>query len=106
MSVTATNLPGHLKPLFWEYNFNRLRWPEDESLVISRILSVGKLDDLRWLMRRIGKQRLAEWIRHRRGRGLSPQQLRFLQLVLPLPAHEVDDWISDPTRTWDKRAAK
>ncbi|MGH9769678.1 MAG: RNA polymerase sigma factor RpoD [Blastocatellia bacterium] len=106
MPVTATNLPSHLKPLFWEYNFNRLRWPEDKSLVISRVLSVGKLDDLRWLMRQIGKQRLVEWIRHRRGRGLSPQQLRFWQLVLPLPAHEVDEWLSDPTRTWDKRAAR
>ena len=51
MPATATNLAGHLKPLFWEYNFNRLRRPEDKSLAPRRILSVGNLDDLRWLMR-------------------------------------------------------
>ncbi|MGH9846863.1 MAG: DUF6922 domain-containing protein [Blastocatellia bacterium] len=106
MPVTATKLPRQLKPLFWEYNFGRLRWPDDQALVVSRILSAGTLDDLRWLMRQMDKQKLADWIRQRRGRGLSPQQLRFWQLVLLLPAHEVDEWLASPERTWDKRAAK
>jgi hypothetical protein len=106
MPITATKLPGQLRPLFWEYNFSRLRWPEDQALVAGRILSMGTLDDLRWLMRQMGNQRLAEWIRKRRGRGLSPQQLRFWQLVLSLPTHEVDEWLADTARTWDRRMTK
>jgi hypothetical protein len=36
---------------------------------------------------------LARWLRERRGRGLDPRQMRYWQVILDLPAQEVDQWI-------------
>ncbi len=93
--MTSEPLPEHLRPLFWDYDFNQLRWPESRDLVIARILQNGGDDALRWLRTEIGDGELGDWIRRTRGRGLDAARLRFWQLILGLPADEVDRWIED-----------
>lgn len=87
-------LPDRLAPLFWDHDPARLAWPADRALIITRVLAKGGLEAWRWLRRRVSDAELAAWIRRRRGRGLSRQRLRFWQLVLDLPAAEVDIWIA------------
>lgn len=101
-----TPLPESLRRLFWDYDFSRLSWDGDRDLVTARVLAAGSWRDIGWLRSRLGDETLAAWITARRGRGLSPQQLRFWELILGLPTADVDAWLearrSDP---WDRRQA-
>ncbi len=87
-------LPHFLKPLFWEYQFEDLNWEEDRDLVISRVLGAGQWDAIQWLRQRVTPQELRAWIIERRGRGLSPAQLRFWELILDLPHRDVNAWLA------------
>ena len=92
-NVTSEHLPEHLRPLFWDYDFDRLVWPASRDLVIARILQNGGDDAVRWLRDNLGDAELSGWIRQSRGQGLDPRRLRFWQLVLDLPSDEVEVWL-------------
>ena len=93
--MTNEHLPEHLRPLFWDYDFERLGWPDSRDLVIARILQNGGDHAIRWLRQEVSDGEVSGWIRDSRGQGLDPRRLRFWQLVLPLPSEEVDRWIED-----------
>jgi hypothetical protein len=98
-------LPGELKPIFWEYDFSRLRWERDRDLIIGRILSQGDWWALQWLRRRVDSVGLRSWLSRKRGAGLSSPQLRFWELLLELPHREVNGWLKDKGRgVWEMRA--
>jgi hypothetical protein len=73
--------------------------------VTARVLSVGGLRELRWLRRRLGDEAIAAFLTARKGRGLSPERLRYWEAVLGLPHRAVSSWLRDPARAvWDRRA--
>ena len=97
-------LSAALRPLFWDYDVAKLRWPRDRELVIARVLQKGTWDNLCWLRRRAGDRALRAWIIRRRGRGLDPPDLRFWELILHIPRCTVNAWLADPERpVWDRR---
>ena len=79
--MSTARLPKMLRPLFWDYNFDTLTWEEDRELIISRVLISGSWDAVTWLRSRAGDQYLREWIERLQGKGLSPLQLRFWELI-------------------------
>ena len=100
----STPLPEFLRPLFWDYDFDELTWEEDRDLVIARVLADGPWSAVTWLRSQLGDAELRRWIEARQGRGLSPQQLRFWELILDLPHRRVNTWLATPDRqTWDGR---
>ncbi len=104
--ATKAALPNDLKSLFWDYNFEDLSWDEDRTLIIRRILISGPWNTVQWLRTRLSNDELRHWIIDHRGRGLSPQQLRFWQLILDLPAQQVDAWLTDQrSNPWHHRHA-
>ncbi len=99
-------LPGDLRPLFWDYDFQDLCWDDDRALIIRRVLTSGPWDSVQWLRSRVNDDTLGRWIIDHQGRGLSPQQLRFWQLILDLPTEQVDGWLADrQTDPWHHRQA-
>lgn len=101
----SRRLPRFLKPLFWEYDFQKLTWPESRHTVIGRVLSAGQWRHIQWLRRQVGDEELRTWIMERRGRMLTPRQLTYWQLVLDLPAKTVKAWLDSPERRiWDRRS--
>ena len=100
-----SGLPEQLRPLFWQHDFEELSWEQDRDLVIGRTLSHGSWDDIQWLRSRLTNAELREWIVRRRGRMLSPRQLRFWELILGIPRATVTRWLDRPERKiWDQRA--
>lgn len=103
----SARLPAHLRAFFWEYRFEDLRWPEDRETVIGRVLAAGDWRAVRWLRSRAGDEAIREWIERRRGGGLSPQQLRFWEIILGLPHRRVSAWLRAPGRqVWDRRISR
>lgn len=93
--LDVPTLPEALRPLFWEHDFDALRWTDDRDLLFERILAAGPWETVRWLWRCVGDEALEDWLRKRRGRPLSRRQLRFWQLMLGIPGDEVDCWLAE-----------
>lgn len=99
-------MPGILRKYFWDCDFSALHWPEHAGFVLPRLLRSGGWDAVRWLRDEAGDSAVEDWIRSHRGRGMSPERLRFWGLVLDLPRDEVDKWISSSAHLpWSRRTA-
>ncbi len=99
-------LPASVKALFWDTSTRSLRWDRDQEQIMSRILASGPWDTVQWLRTRAGDEAIRQWIERHEGRGLSPPQLRFWQLILGLPARRVNRWLrSEGRQVWDRRTA-
>ncbi len=94
----SERLPRAVRALFWSNPGQRILWPVDWDDIILGILSRGDLRAIAWLRKRVADQRLRAWVLAHRGRGLSPQRLRFWQAILELPPRQVASWIRLPGR--------
>ncbi|MEW6666932.1 MAG: hypothetical protein AB1512_17150 [Thermodesulfobacteriota bacterium] len=95
-----------LQPLFWDCDYSQITWTGHRDLILSRVLSSGTWEAVRWLRKTLGDKELREYIVACRGRRLSPRQLRFWELILGIPHRTVSAWLKDPGRTvWDRRHA-
>jgi hypothetical protein len=98
------SLPCRIKPFFWDHPFHQLRWDRDRDLIIARLLDRGDWEAVKWLRTRLTDRELKNWLLNHRGAGLSPQKLRYWQLVLELPERDVNDWLQDENRRiWDEK---
>jgi hypothetical protein len=91
--------------LFWEYGERPISLDRDRDFVIDRVLAEGDWESIRWLRREVGADAIRVHLSRTHGRRLSPRQLRLWQVLLDLPAAEIDAWIHDGARRiWDERA--
>jgi hypothetical protein len=103
----SESLREMLRPLFWDCDFDELDLNQHRDFVIRRILESGTWDAVCWLRQDQGDETLRKWIAQHEGRSLSPQQLRYWELVLELPAESVDRWLQSPERrVWEGRIRK
>lgn len=98
-STKSIPLPRFVRELFWEYESARISFPKDQHLITKKVLADGSWNAIRWLRRQIGDKGLRSWIVKHEARGLSPEQLRFWQLVLHLEPNKVDQWIEIKKRS-------
>ena len=107
-TVTCANaLPPVLGALFWDCDFSQLDWQTHRDFIVRRVLVEGDWDAVCWLRRELGDTALREWILQHQGRALSPQQLRFWELILDLPKDEVDRWLQTEARAiWEGRSRR
>jgi hypothetical protein len=100
-------LPAQIRSLFWDLDPRELRWERDQEQIIGRVLASGSWDAVTWLRKRAGDDAVREWIERHQGRGLSPRQLRFWELILDLPHRRVDEWLrSERRQVWDRRTRR
>jgi hypothetical protein len=101
---TKLKFPNMLRKFFWDYDFDNLCWEDDRELIIKRVLTSGDWHAVAWLRAHVRDHTLREWIERHQGDGLSPQQLRFWELVLGLPHRQVNAWLSAERRkVWERR---
>jgi len=97
-------LPKTLKPLFWDYEFKSICWDVDSELITNRILSSGDWDSIVWLRTVLSDKELKEILLKQNGAGLTPERIRFWELVLGLPARKVDAWLKTCLKgVWENR---
>ena len=96
-----------VRSLFWDLDPRELRWEQDREQIIGRVLAAGSWDAVRWLREQAGDGALREWIERHQGRGLSPRQLRFWELIFELPHRQVNEWLrSEGRQVWDRRTSR
>jgi hypothetical protein len=97
-------LPDELRAFFWDYDTHGLSWERNRHTIVLRLLEKGGLHAVRWLRMQVSDREIREFIVRRRGRGISPQRLRFWSLLLDIPRPEVDEWIETARgNPWQKR---
>ena len=98
-------LPKRLRQFFWDCRFAGLNGETHGDFVAYRILESGDWISLAWLCHVAGNECLEKLVRQHQGRGLSIEQLRFLQVIWKLPKGEVDQWLRDESDvTWNRSA--
>ncbi len=104
MKPISGSLPDFLKPFFWDVDFDSLDWQSDQNFIARRILQSGSWQAVSWLRAAWGDQALRSWLEAQEGSRLTPRQLRFWELVLDLPAQEVEQWVEDARNNpWGRR---
>lgn len=100
-------IPDELRPLFWDCDFENLQWPADRDFIMTRILASGEWDSVQWLRLKAGDAAIKEWLERRKGGGLSPERLRFWELILRIPHPTVNLWLKSGNREiWQQRGAR
>jgi len=105
MAARPPTLPSAVRKLFWDVEPRSLRLDRDQGTIIGRVLATGPWETVKWLRSALGDDAIRRWIEDHEGRGLSPQQLRYWQLMLDIPRRRVDTWLQGEQRqVWDRRA--
>jgi hypothetical protein len=100
----SSAIPEHLRQYFWEYDPERLSLDESRHIVLLRLLQAGGMDAVKWLRQNASDEEIRSLLIRRRGRGISPQRLRFWALMLNLPPVQVDEWIdAQRSNPWNRR---
>jgi hypothetical protein len=76
-------LPEFLRPLFWDVNFDQLRVPGHERYIIERILELGDVVEVRWMLQNFPRDQIIQALR--RSRGLSRKSAVFWASMLNVP---------------------
>jgi hypothetical protein len=93
--------------LFWDYPARSISLDADRELVVRRVTAEGGWREMSLLRSRVGDQAIRDVIERTNARGLSPQRVRFWQLVLGLPARRADAWVRRAREsTWALRARR
>lgn len=99
--------PGVFDRLLWDYPARSIDPDTDRDLVVRRVTAEGGWREMSLLRSRVGDQAIREVIERTDARGLSPQRIRFWQLVLGLPARRADGWVRRAREsTWARRARR
>lgn len=98
---------GPFDRLFWDYPGRTISPDDDRDLLVRRVTAEGGWREIRLLRARVGDQSIRDVIERTDARGLSPQRIRFWQLLLDLPARKADAWVRRSREsTWARRAVR
>ena len=84
---TDAPLPECLRSLFWDTDFDRLRAQGHERYIIERVLEYGDVPEVRWMMRRFSRERIAQVLCA--SRRLSRKSADFWSFILNVSTEEV-----------------
>ena len=88
-------MPRSVASLFWDYPGKRLSLTRDRDLVVRRILAEGGLVHVRYIRRHVGDDGIRDVLQRSQARGLSPQRIRFWQLLLDVPRPFANAWVRE-----------
>ena len=98
---------GGFERLFWDFPARSISLDADRDLVVRRVTAEGGWREMSLLRSRIGDPAIRDVIEKTDARGLSPQRIRFWQLVLGLPARRADAWVRRARQsTWARRTRR
>lgn len=99
----SRTLPASLAPFFQEYEFSHLDPDRDATIIIDRTLEYGNREEIRWLFRRYGIERVRRAVQERGARHLSPRSFTYWRLVLGIDTWRPHPWPQAAHVLWGNR---
>ena len=95
-------LPTDSAWLFPEYEYESLSLERHSGVIIERMLERGSWEQVRWLFRTYGEERVAEWLRLHGFRLLSKRSFALWRLTLGINDYVAPEWAREARRmeTW------
>lgn len=81
----SRQIPASSAPFFQEYRFEELDAEKDSSLVMERILAFGSQEELIWLFRFYGREKIKAWVNENGFRLLTYRRYNLWCVLLELP---------------------
>jgi hypothetical protein len=105
MKSSATpraSIPPGLQPYFQEYDVLALDLQRDANLIIQRTLEFGTWEEVRWVFRALGSERVRVFLRQYGERWLNPVSFHYWRKLLrvrtwrhsPFPTAKGEVWNS------------
>lgn len=86
--MTSTSvLPLFLHRYFWDIDVKKFNFREKPQYVVQRLLEVGNLKAVRWLLRNFKKEQIKETIQKRR--GFSARTVSFWANFFKIPVNKI-----------------
>ena len=93
-------IPKTTAPYFQEYEFSTLDTEKDADLIIGRTLEFGTREELKWLFKTYGSQRIKEFVRNRGYRFLSKRGFNYWRTVLRIHHYKKPNWLANKYLLW------
>lgn len=89
-----------IAPYFQEYDFSTLDIEEDAELIMGRTLEFGTREELKWLFKTYGYQKIKEFVSARGYRSLSKRGFNYWRTVLRIRRYQKPSWLTDKHILW------
>lgn len=86
-------VPAEHRWIFWEVDADQLDLERDADFILARVLERGGIEQVRWLMRDLGLERIHRFFRDVGHPELSARTIRFWRVVLHA---EDESWATSP----------
>lgn len=77
-------LPPEFKKYFWDLDFDKLSISKHLNSILSRLLSFGNMQAIRWAVNNIGVSRIKQYILGLGERQLDKRSLKFWKTYLDI----------------------
>jgi hypothetical protein len=92
-------LPRSLRPLFWEVDFDRLDERKHADSILARVLELGRIADVKWLVATYGWKRIHRFFREVGHPEISTRTTALWRAILRA---EDEEWAHPPD--WRSRS--
>lgn len=82
MKTGQKRMPEALRPLFWDREFSKLDPERNVAIVLARVLEFGRMEDVRWAIRRYGMKRIHWFFREVGHPEITERTRTFWRAVL------------------------
>jgi len=86
-------LPPDLEWLFPEYDFAEMGLSSHQGIIIERVLEKGSWEQVHWLFKTYGEEKVADWVRKHGFRLLSKRSFALWKLALDIKEIEAPEWV-------------
>jgi len=97
-TTSFSDLPADSAWLFPEYDVDSLDVESHSGVIIERMLERGTWEQLRWLFRTYGEERVARWVQQHGFRLLSKRSFALWRLALHVEEYVAPEWAREAKR--------
>lgn len=95
----TAEIPASTRWLFPEYNFDLMTAEEFFPVIVERILNRGSWAEIRWLLGRYERERIAEWVQRHGYRRLDKRALHYWCWMLGIREVRKPSWETETQAT-------
>ena len=91
-------VPKRLQAVLWSVKTENLDLTRDEGYIVNQVLSLGSLENLKWLFKKYGRERIRQVFLKKPQKVYTPANLNFVrQFLLGLSSKTAPDYKYDQT---------
>ena len=100
-ALKSLQIPTGLAPYFQEYDLAELNISQDANLIIQRVLDFGTWDEVRWLFKTYGTQKIRAFVRQYGEKWLNPVAFNYWRKLLAIRKWQHNTLLTAKGELWN-----